>query len=81
VVVRIHVGPAFIAPWSKRSYSILQKAFQDRIAETTRAGMNQDIGVVAIETGLGCDIRLEDFVDGLEFAEMIAAADAAEGRI
>ena len=37
--------------------------------------------MVAVEPRLRGDIRLKDFLDGLEFAEMVAAADAAERGI
>jgi hypothetical protein len=37
--------------------------------------------MVAVEPCLGCDIRLKDFLDGLQFAEVVAAADAAKRGI
>ena len=43
--------------------------------------MDQDIGMVAVEPRLRGDVRLKDFLDGLEFAEVVAAADAAERGI
>ena len=81
VVMRVHVRAAFVARGIKRRLPIQQDALQDRETEAPRTGMDQDIGMVAVEPRLRGDVRLEDFLDGLEFAEVVAAADAAKRGI
>src|SRR5215472_782595 len=43
--------------------------------------MDQDKGMIAVEPCLACDVRREDVLDRLEFAKVVAAADAAERSI
>ena len=81
VVMRVHVRAALLTRGIERCLPIQQNALQDRVAEAPRAGMDQDIGMVAVEPGLGGDVRFKDFLDGLEFAKMVAAADAAKRGI
>ena len=43
--------------------------------------MDQDIGLVPVQPRLRGRLRRKDFLDGLDLAEMVAAADAAERSI
>jgi hypothetical protein len=79
--MRVHVRIAFFARRIQRRLPILQDALQDREAKAPRTGMDQDVGMVAVEPRLRGDIRRKDFLDGLEFAKMVAAADAAKRGI
>jgi hypothetical protein len=81
VVMRVHVRAAPLTRGIKRCLPIQQNALQDRVTEAPRAGMDQDIGMVAVEPRLRRDVRLKDFLDGLEFAKVVAAADAAKRGI
>jgi hypothetical protein len=78
VIVRAHVGPAFVTRGMKRCLPIPQDPFQDRETEAPRTRVDQDIGVVPFQSGLRGRLRRKDFLDCLDFAEMVAAADAAE---
>jgi hypothetical protein len=79
--MRGHVPGAFFARGIKRGLPIQQNSLQDREAEASRAGMDQDVGMIAVEPRLRGDVRRKDFLDGLQFAEVVAAADAAERGI
>ena len=81
VVMRVHVRAALIARGIKRRLPIHQDALQDREAEAPRTGMDQDIGMVAVEPRLRGDIRLKDFLDGLRIRKNGSASDAAERGI
>jgi hypothetical protein len=81
VIMRVHVGSARLVGRIKRHLSVTQDLLQDREAEATRTGMDQDIGMVAVEPRLRGDLRHQDFLDRLDLAEVVAAADAAERGI
>ena len=81
VVMRVHVRGAFYARRIKRCLPILQDALQDRETEAPRTGMDQNVGMVAVKPRLRGDVRRKDFLDGLEFAEVVAAAYAAKRGI
>jgi hypothetical protein len=81
MVMRVHVRGAFYARGIKRCLPILQDALQDRETEAPRTGMDQNVGMVAVKPRLRGDVRRKDFLDGLQLAEVVAAADAAKRGI
>ena len=81
VVMRVHVRAAPLTRGIKRCLPIQQNALQDREAEAPRTGMDQDIGMVAVKPRLRGDVWRKDFLDGLQFTEVVAAADAAKRGI
>jgi hypothetical protein len=43
--------------------------------------VDQDVDTALLQSGLRSGLRRKDVLDGLDFAEMVAATDAAERRV